>query len=70
MGSDNERFKLGLEIELNFGKHKGLTLKQVCKEDPEYIEWLAFNTKQFALGRLKQEVILEAKKYGATFIPK
>ena len=24
---------------LNFGKHKGETIKQVCEDDPTYIEW-------------------------------
>lgn len=70
MGYDSNRFKKQLTDVVNFGKHRGKTLKQICKEGPDYIEWLAFNTKQYHLDRLADDVKYEARKYGADFIPK
>lgn len=32
-------------IKINFGKYKGSTLKDIYKEDYQYFEWLAENTK-------------------------
>ena len=38
-------YETALEFELTFGKHKGMTLKEVYKTDEQYIEWLANNEK-------------------------
>ena len=66
MGSDPERFHKGLSMVIGFGKHNGKTLKQICKDDPEYVVWLAHGEKGPNL-KLKKSVIDEATKYGASF---
>ena len=66
MGSDPERFKKGLSLVIGFGKHKEKTLKEICKEDPEYVVWLVQDDNGPRLN-VKQAVIDEAKKYGASF---
>ena len=43
------------EIEITFGKHKGKTLKELCKEDMYYVMWLAGVTTKFSLKPEVQE---------------
>jgi hypothetical protein len=42
----------------DFGKYKGLTVKEVLKTNPSYIVWLVDNTNQV----FAEEVILKARK--------
>jgi len=43
------------EIELTFGKHKGKKLKDLCKQDPHYLMWLAGVTTKFSLTPCSQK---------------
>ena len=38
-------YETALALELTFGKHSGQTLKQIYKDDKQYVEWLAGNEK-------------------------
>lgn len=38
-------YETALEYKLTFGKHSGMTMKEIYKTDREYIEWLAKNEK-------------------------
>lgn len=42
---DQELYEEALEEEVNFGKHKGLTLGEIWDEDPSYVEWIAKNAR-------------------------
>lgn len=42
----------------DFGKYKGLTVKEVLKTNPSYIVWLVDNTNQV----FSEDVILKARK--------
>lgn len=47
------------EIEVNFGKHKGKTARQVYKEDPSYFAWI--DKGEFMLDTKRQFTELKAK---------
>lgn len=36
---------------LEFGKHKGKTIQQVMKEDPNWLHWALQNIKDFKLNK-------------------
>jgi hypothetical protein len=36
---------VGLDQKINFGKHKGLTVKQICEKDVDWIAWAIENLK-------------------------
>ena len=40
---------LDLKDKITFGKHKGSTIKEVIKRDPQYLYWACDNIKWFAL---------------------
>lgn len=42
VGEEDEplTFETALELEINFGRYKGHTIKEVCEKDFGYIEWL------------------------------
>ena len=43
------------DIRLNFGKHKGCSLSQIAREDPQYLEWAIENleTKPMLASAMK-----------------
>ena len=65
-------YEEALDFEITFGKHKGKTLKEIWREDLQYIEWLADSEKTDA--RIKEAIALiaaeiekhRAQKEGAT----
>lgn len=45
------RLLRGLSNVLEFGKHKGKTIQEVMKEDPNWIHWSLENIPTFKLNR-------------------
>lgn len=54
----------GLDTILNFGKHKGKSLKEVIQKDPSYVNWCAFNLNYFYISK---EVLEEIKSLFPNF---
>ncbi len=42
---------IDLDKELSFGKYFGRKVKDIIKEDPEYIKWMISNRKSFLVGK-------------------
>lgn len=40
-----------INSKLEFGKHKGKTVQQVMKDDPNWLHWALQNVKDFKLNR-------------------
>lgn len=49
-------YETALEYQITFGKHSGKTLKQIYKEDRDYIKWLAGGEKTDA--RIKEAITI------------
>ena len=56
-------------IKINFGKYKNRTLKEIYKEDPNYFEWIALNSKD-ELIKKACEVMKEAAHQKEELAPK
>jgi len=41
----------GINNVLEFGKHKGKTIQQVMKEDPQWLHWALQNIADFKMNR-------------------
>lgn len=54
---DQELYEEALEEEVNFGKHKGLTLGEIWDEDPSYVEWIAKNAREEEMQEMALMVI-------------
>jgi hypothetical protein len=56
---------LGLDDQLNFGKHIGYTVLEIIKDRPQYIDWLIKEGKKFypsvheEIERTRKTVILK-----------
>ena len=50
-----------LQVVVKFGKYQGMTLGQIAKEDPDYLEWLAENWK-WETGRRAAAAVLNRIK--------
>lgn len=50
---------------IKFGKHKGKTIREVYKEDKQYINWLGNNAKDPVLKQAAQIVLDGVKEYKA-----
>jgi hypothetical protein len=46
-----------LKDEITFGKHKGITIKEIIKIDPQYLYWACENIKWFALTIKAQKAL-------------
>lgn len=44
---------------LPFGKHKGLTVKQVLAKSPSYIRWAIQNVENFELSSEDEDIVFE-----------
>lgn len=56
MNAEPLTYETALAYELTFGKHSGKTLKEVFKDDQQYIEWLANGEKTDA--QIKEAIAL------------
>ena len=48
---DPPKLLRSINNKLEFGKHKGLTVQQVMREDPNWLHWALQNIKDFKLNR-------------------
>ncbi|WP_078430458.1 hypothetical protein [Alkalihalobacterium alkalinitrilicum] len=51
---------------LTFGKHKGKTLKEIFKEDKQYLEWVKNNDRTDPIIKKAVEIMFDAVKNQAT----
>ena len=49
--------KLCLKDKIPFGKHKGKTIKEIIKSDPQYLYWVCENIEWFALSTKAQKAL-------------
>lgn len=57
--------KEAAQIKLTFGKHKGKTLKEVYKEQPDYLEWLLTQDRTDPVIKKGIELMFEAVRQQA-----
>lgn len=69
IGTENMSPKEAAAIKINFGKYKNRTLKEIYKENPNYFEWIALNSKDEWIKKAC-EVMKEAAQYKEESIPK
>ena len=69
VGTETMQPKEAAAIKINFGKYKNRTLKEIYKEDPNYFEWIALNSKD-ELIKKACEVMKEAAHQKEELAPK
>ncbi len=55
-----------IDVEFDFGKYKGKTVKELLNENPGYIDWVIRNVDGFALSReafQQAKIITDGKRY-------
>ena len=53
---------LGLKDKIPFGKYKDKTIKEIIKQDPQYIYWACENIQWLALTTKAQEALPDKKE--------